>query len=385
MSKDPKLKRSILVLDESYGGKRRHLMAQLRGINVAATKADAFHQRGQRSADGATFTFLHRYAQVEELERHLDRSDAAAVMVVPSWRRGVGPSHELRALLERACERPGRPPIVLVDAVDQSSSPYLECLPHVDMMLKSQVFRDRSQYVRECRGGYPFAAWCSEHLNLDLDGWEFGSTTSTEHLGQIRTGWNMGVSRFYRGLHRVARACAKPWRERSYDLSRRFLVPEPSTAPVWDWYRAYRRFCGLAVAQQGRSFTMTGTTHLRRLTYLRELTDSRITFSPYGWGEVCFRDFEAVACGSVLLKPDMTHLETQPDIYEPGVTYVPVRWDLQDLSAKVQWILDNPASAEAITQEASRRIEQSAVRAVVSSAIEALVAPAARPGEAPAP
>ena len=125
--------------------------------------------------------------------------------------------------------------------------------------------------------------------------------------------------------------------------------------------------------------SMTGTARLRRLAYLRELTESRITFSPYGWGEICFRDFEAVACGSVLLKPDMTHLDTKPDIYEPGVTYVPVRWDLQDFAAKAEWILNNPASADAIAREASRRIERRAVQAVVSGVISDTVGELAAP------
>ncbi|MAD33823.1 MAG: hypothetical protein CMJ88_08705 [Planctomycetes bacterium] len=379
MSRGPTMKRKILVLDDSYRGKRRHITAQLRGMNVEATKADAFHLLGHRGDDGTTFSFMHRYSPVEEWERHLGRGDVAAVMVVPNWRRGVSQRHELRALFARASERQDRRPIVLVDAVDQSSSPFLDCLPHVDMMLKSQVFRDRSQYLRECPGGYPFAAWCSENLELDLGEWEFGSTASSDHLDRIRVGWNMGVSRFYSGLQRLTRACSKPWRDRKYDLSRRFPVPDPSTAPVWDYYRAYRRFCGLTVAEQGRSLSMTGTARLRRLAYLRELTESRITFSPYGWGEICFRDFEAVACGSVLLKPDMTHLDTKPDIYEPGVTYVPVRWDLQDFAAKAEWILNNPASAEAIAREASRRIERRAVQAVVSGVISDTVGEIAAP------
>ena len=35
--------------------------------------------------------------------------------------------------------------------------------------------------------------------------------------------------------------------------------------------------------------------------------------------------------GAVLVKPDMSHLETLPDLYRPGETYLPVRWDFSDL------------------------------------------------------
>ena len=83
---------------------------------------------------------------------------------------------------------------------------------------------------------------------------------------------------------------------------------------------------------------------------------SRIGFSPFGWGEVCFRDFETVALGAVLVKPDMGHLETYPDIYEDGVTYKAVRWDLSDLPEVCRWLLDHPDEAERIAETARARL-----------------------------
>lgn len=51
--------------------------------------------------------------------------------------------------------------------------------------------------------------------------------------------------------------------------------------------------------------------------YNNELVRSRIVLSPFGWGELCFRDFEAVFSGALLMKPDMSHLETWPDVFSP--------------------------------------------------------------------
>ncbi len=61
--------------------------------------------------------------------------------------------------------------------------------------------------------------------------------------------------------------------------------------------------------------------------------------SPFGWGEVCFRDAEAVIAGAVLVKPLMDHVETWPDIYLPRETYMPVAWDASDVVALTQAIL----------------------------------------------
>ncbi len=79
---------------------------------------------------------------------------------------------------------------------------------------------------------------------------------------------------------------------------------------------------------------------------------SKVCFSPFGYGEVCWRDYEAVACGAVLLKPDMGHIETDPDIFVPWETYVPVSWDLSDLQETLHRVLSDNALRATIARTA---------------------------------
>lgn len=53
-----------------------------------------------------------------------------------------------------------------------------------------------------------------------------------------------------------------------------------------------------------------------RRQYNQEIRTVRSVLSPFGASEVCYRDFEAAQYGAVLLKPDMSHLLTWPDIYQ---------------------------------------------------------------------
>jgi hypothetical protein len=69
------------------------------------------------------------------------------------------------------------------------------------------------------------------------------------------------------------------------------------------------------------------TEKLPKSEYDKMLRKSRAVVSPYGWGEVCYRDFEAVEAGALLIKPDMGHLVTNPDMYVPYETYYPLSWD----------------------------------------------------------
>jgi hypothetical protein len=78
-----------------------------------------------------------------------------------------------------------------------------------------------------------------------------------------------------------------------------------------------------------------------RAEYLDELLRSKIVVSPFGYGEICWRDFEAIICGAVLFKPDMSHVQTRPNVFIPYITYVPLKWDYSDLEEKSEYYLQN--------------------------------------------
>ena len=84
------------------------------------------------------------------------------------------------------------------------------------------------------------------------------------------------------------------------------------------------------------------TSKIKLPEYFSELRSSQIGVGPFGVGEITLRDFEIIICGAVLVKPDMGHLETWPDLFEPGKTYVTHKWDLSDLKDKLSTLIDNP-------------------------------------------
>jgi hypothetical protein len=86
--------------------------------------------------------------------------------------------------------------------------------------------------------------------------------------------------------------------------------------------------------------------------YLSEIKRSRIVVAPFGWGETTWRDYEAVCFGGLLIKPNLDHIDTKPNIYIPGETYVPVKWDYSDLEEKCRYYLEHPEAAQQIVQNA---------------------------------
>jgi hypothetical protein len=88
--------------------------------------------------------------------------------------------------------------------------------------------------------------------------------------------------------------------------------------------------------------------------YYREMLSSKICISPFGYGEICWRDFEAILCRCLLIKPDMAHIRTSPDIFVPNQSYVPVKWDFSDLNDKCAYYLEHDDERERIVEHAYR-------------------------------
>ncbi len=80
---------------------------------------------------------------------------------------------------------------------------------------------------------------------------------------------------------------------------------------------------------------------LPKQQYLNNLWNSKISFSPYGMGEICFRDFECMQFGTIFIKPNQDLVHTIPNIYEDGKTYIGCKYDWSDLEEKIDYIMTN--------------------------------------------
>ena len=75
--------------------------------------------------------------------------------------------------------------------------------------------------------------------------------------------------------------------------------------------------------------------------YINILYNSKIALSPFGMGEVCFRDFECAQFGTMIIKPNMSKVRTIPNVYVDGETYIAVNYDWSDLEEKIEKVLGN--------------------------------------------
>ncbi|MEP1356288.1 MAG: hypothetical protein ABJX32_04210 [Tateyamaria sp.] len=218
---------------------------------------------------------------------------------------------------------------------------------HVDYYLKKSLFRDLDAYARPTLG----------HTNL-TDHYQraFGIADETYNwpipegfTNKLRLSPNFFTAPRLHDLFVNQDLDAVLARQRDIDLHAR--MGRKGSA----WYTAMRdQALAQAQALKGVRVVADGMVDLK--TFHSEMARSRMCFSPFGYGEVCWRDVESMAHGAVLLKPSMDHLRTLPDLYEADVTYVPLAWDCSDLAEKVDWVTAHPDAAQAMVSEAFTRV-----------------------------
>ena len=90
--------------------------------------------------------------------------------------------------------------------------------------------------------------------------------------------------------------------------------------------------------------------------YIKVLHNSKLSLSPFGMGEICFRDFECMQWGTVIVKPNMNMVRTKPNIYIEDETYISVKPDWSDLNEVVEKVLANYKDYQYIVDNARTKL-----------------------------
>jgi hypothetical protein len=231
-------------------------------------------------------------------------------------------------------------PITYLDWFAPSDLRYAKVLaPRVTSYVKKQILADFGQYGRSTLGDTNLTDYCARRYNLSMPTVRFEVPDDFEKKITLGTGFEYSpkiLDQLSRGLND----------SRSIDVHARIAITGT------DWYAAMRKEARRAVDTLPTSLTVAKNGRVSRRSFFRELRNSKLCFSPFGYGEICWRDFEAMSSGSVLIKPDVAHLKLAHNIFVPGETYVPVKWDLSDLSAKVDSMIASPLDMKRISKNA---------------------------------
>ena len=232
--------------------------------------------------------------------------------------------------------------LVWLDTGDSTGTTRFQYIPFVDLYLKKQVLKDRRRYLTEIWGGKIQCEYYHEMLGIDdpevHKGEPFLALQSEEDLEKLRISWNVGCSNWSTG--NMYMQLFHPYNFAHYDFM------DPKSGKEIDAHFRGSAHSPIAGYQRKRTIELLeGVKGLnipnprKRVPneeYNRELRSTKLVCSPFGWGEICTRDFEAFVYGAALVKPSMEHMDTFPQWFIPNETYIPVKWDFSDFTEIIE-------------------------------------------------
>ncbi len=92
--------------------------------------------------------------------------------------------------------------------------------------------------------------------------------------------------------------------------------------------------------------------------YYNYIINSKIILAPFGYGEMAPRDLEAAMFGAVLIKPDMSYIDTNPNPYINGETYISCKHNYSDLEEKIKDLLEDSNKRYYIIENARKKFKE---------------------------
>lgn len=223
--------------------------------------------------------------------------------------------------------------------------------PYIDVYLKKHLFSNRDEYHKPTCGDTNLVEYYSRLYGLSCEETFFDIPAGFPD--KLTVGPTFFTGHYLLPVFHDARPSFS--QNRGIDVHGRLAFDDGE-----GWYGRMRRHSLTQLTEIIGISTVTGI-GIKRRQFMWELRNSKICFSPFGYGECCWRDYEAAATGSLLIKPDMSHMQTAPDIFKPFETYVPVKWDFSDLEERVRHYLDAEEERKAIVERAFQVLHDYAV------------------------
>ncbi len=262
--------------------------------------------------------------------------------------------------------------IIWFDNSDSSSVTNFEVMPYIDIYLKKQILINKSLYNSNFYGGRIFTDFYHRKFKVkDNKIYKNNFPLKKEYEKKLRLSWNIGLGNvhnsfnpfynflrlffpllifkkynnnftkpekfreidfFFRGSLKYDRNTIKFHREKLFNDLKTKLSKKNYVSIVGTNIFYKNSISDFIKKAQGR---------LSNNEYSKIQNNAKISFSPFGWGELGARDYEIILGGSLLVKPRMDHMKTWPNVFIPEKTYVPLEWDFSNLEEIFQTYIQN--------------------------------------------
>lgn len=231
--------------------------------------------------------------------------------------------------------------VIYFDLSDSTSLLHPQIIKYVDIYSKSQLLKDKNLYKKKFYGNRIFTDFVFKKYKIVDAVKSYSLSINEKSIKKLRIHWNSSIGN-YTYIGRIL--------DKLYEKSKfRMFLKTPVKYQIFKkkknlFYNMNVKYSRQTVAWYRESafknLNLEVPKRIKTYKYFIELEKSKVSLSPFGWGEINYRDFESFICGSLLVKPNMSHLETWPDLYQDK-NYISYSWNGNDLMEKFKKIKKN--------------------------------------------
>jgi len=260
--------------------------------------------------------------------------------------------------------------VIWFDDRDETGNLRTYIFPFINIYAKAQTLVDKTYYQKDHSIGTPHRDFVAARYQVK-DAQIIKGLLSDNDLGKIRVSWNLGLVNWVYAIENspiikeILLKHRKDYRIEftSPNLSTRkihisYRVGMRENIPTVGWWRASTKNEIEEFLNKNPKYKINSINIVNKREYHQEMQNSIVSPSPFGIGEICYRDFECFLNGSLLLKPRMDHTQTWPALYVDGETFIAHAWDFSDFTDKLEDILTHPARYEEVAREGQNRFRQ---------------------------
>lgn len=259
--------------------------------------------------------------------------------------------------------------VVWLDNSDSTSITHFELMPFIDLYLKKQIFKDKSLYRKKFIGGRIFTDFYHKKYNINYNG-KFSEMypLNIEDEAKLKVGWNIGLGDVINSFGRFFSIYNRFFPDKNYNrLSNPYISDKKRDINIFlktsvnlsEEITSFHRTKMIneldKISKKNNLNSLIQGERLSQKDFIRTMKDSMIMPSPFGWGELGARDYEAFYYGACLFKPNMDHMDTWPNIFIPNETYIPIDWDFNNLEEKLIHYINDSSERKKIAKNGQRK------------------------------
>ena len=269
------------------------------------------------------------------------------VLIIDNRYHGFNWRKDKNSVLEKFIEYKNHvDKIIFFDTSDSTGIIEPSVIEYVDLYAKSQLLNDKEKYLKPHYGHRIYTDYYHKKFNIKDSKEEFSNPiASNELLNKLTVSWNSSLCDY---------SICGPFKVAAFDFlpinillkfTDNFILPDVERSVDLNC-RMGTQYSRETVSWQRRRISELLSKYKRiekvnRYKYFKELYDSKVVVSPFGYGEITLKDFEVFITGGLLLKPDINHMSTWPELYIDGKTMVSFDWSFDGLVEKIEDILSD--------------------------------------------